>query len=328
MLKVEAVAESWPIDGAFVISSAVITEIEMAVVRVERGGIAGRGEGVVPETDPAGGAAAVRAIDAAVARLGPYLTREDLQQVMPAGPARNAIDCALWDLECKEQGRRAWDIAGIEVKSAIPTAYTLGIDTPVVLAVTATRTTAWPLIKLKLGGGDGLDVARVEAVREARPDCRIIIDANCAWTIDELAALAPELARLGVELIEQPLPAGADQALSGYKSPVPLCADESCQDRSSLPDVVGKYDFINIKLDKTGGLTEALALAHEARAAGLGLMVGSMVGTSLSMAPAMLIAQLCEFADLDGPLLLARDRAPAIGYENGAILLPSAELWG
>ncbi len=242
------------------------------------------------------------------------------------GLARNALDCALWDLEAKLAGRRVWQLAGLPEPGPEVTAYTLSLDAPEAMRAAAARNAHRPLLKIKLGG-EG-DLARLEAVREGAPGARIIVDANEGWTPEMYTALAPELLRLGVGLVEQPLPAGADAALSEMARPLPVCADESCHDRASLAGLPGRYDMVNIKLDKTGGLTEALALRDAARVAGLGVMVGCMVGTSLAMAPAVLVAQGAAVTDLDGPLLLARDRVPGLRYDERGVHPAAPELWG
>ena len=247
---------------------------------------------------------------------------------MQAGAARNGLDCALIDLEAKISGRRAFELLGLPAPVPVKTAFTLSLDSPENMGKAAMDASGkgYGLLKLKIAGGG--DLARVEAVRAAAPAARLIVDANEGWTPDDLTNLAPALARLGVALIEQPLRADADDALIGFHSPVPLCADESCHTRADLPRLAGRYSHINIKLDKAGGLTEAVALARAARDLGLKLMVGCMVSTSLAMAPASLIAGLAEFTDLDGPLLLAEDRDPAMRYERDLLYPPGPDLWG
>jgi L-alanine-DL-glutamate epimerase-like enolase superfamily enzyme len=254
------------------------------------------------------------------------IDRAALQRLLPPGGARNALDCALWDLAAKQQGVRAWDLAGLPAAPPCTTDITIGLGSPADMAAAAVQAKAFGNLKLKLGEAAG-DLARVEAVREARPDARLIVDANQGWRADALASLTDGLAALGVLLIEQPLPVGDDHALNDFRSPVPICADESCQTRASLGGLEGKYDLINIKLDKTGGLTEALALAHAAKGAGLGLMIGCMGGSSLAMAPAFVVAALCQFVDLDGPLFTTTDVACAFKYENGVMAPPHADLW-
>ncbi|MGZ6013812.1 MAG: N-acetyl-D-Glu racemase DgcA, partial [Caulobacteraceae bacterium] len=250
----------------------------------------------------------------------------DLQAAMRPGAARNAVDCALWDLKAKREGRRAYELAGLTRLHPLKTAYTLSLAAPEVMADQARANARRPLLKLKIGGPGDLD--RVQAVREAAPKCRLIVDANEGLTLDDLTRLAPEFARLGVKLIEQPLKAGEDEALEGYQSPVPLCADESLHTRAELALCARRYRVANIKLDKAGGLTEALARKAEAVAAGMEIMVGCMVSTSLAMAPALILAQGAEYVDLDGPLLLAKDREPGLTYVGSMIEPPSPALWG
>lgn len=252
--------------------------------------------------------------------------RTTLAAALPAGAARNAVDCALWDLEAKRTGKRVWELAGVAAPEPVITAYTLSLDTPEKMRAAAAKHAHRPLLKIKLGG-EG-DMARLEAVRAGARNTRIIVDANEGWTAEVYSELAPHLVRLGVDLVEQPLPAGEDDLLAEIERPLPVCADESCHDRASLPDLKGKYDFVNIKLDKTGGLTEALALYDAARAEGYQVMVGCMVGTSLAMAPAHLVAQGAEIVDLDGPLLLAEDREAALFFDEEGLHPPSAALWG
>ena len=319
--------ESFPIRGSFRISRGAKTEAEVVVTEIRDGAALGRGE-CVPyrrygET--------LEGVEAALAALGPAvaagLGREELDRVMPAGAARNALDCALWDLEAKLTGVPVWRLAGLEgPPQPVITAFTLSLDSPEAMAEAALAAAAHPLLKLKLTG-DG-DLERVRAVRRAVPGARLIADANEGWSLDQLRAFAPELAGLGVELIEQPLPAADDEALAGFTSPVPLGADESCHGRDGLNLLKGRYRVLNIKLDKTGGLTEALRLKRAAEAAGFGVMVGCMVATSLAMAPALLVAQGALLVDLDGPLLLARDRTPGLRYEGARVYPPEPALWG
>ncbi len=251
---------------------------------------------------------------------------DTLQARLGPGAARNAIDCALWDLEAKQAGMRAWILAGRERLDPVKTALSLSLDTPQAMAEHAAREARRPVLKLKIGGPDDLD--RVRAVRAAAPKTRLILDANEALSFDDFRRLAPEFAALDVKLIEQPLAQAEDAALEGYASPVPLCGDESLHTRAELAACARRYSAVNIKLDKAGGLTEALALAAEARALGLEIMAGCMVATSLAMAPALLIAQGAAFVDLDGPLLLSRDREPGLNYLGSLIEPPPAALWG
>lgn len=254
------------------------------------------------------------------------ITREALYDLLPAGAARNAVDCALWDLEAKRAGKRVWELAGLTAPGPEITAYTLSLAEPAEMQVQAAKNAHRPLLKIKLGTPD--DMPRLEAVRAGAPKSRIIIDANEGWSAEIYADLAPHLVRLGVDLVEQPLPAGDDDALIGMERPVPVCADESCHDRMSLPKLKGKYDVVNIKLDKTGGLTEALRLRDAALAEGYRVMVGCMVGSSLAMAPATLVAQGALVTDLDGPLLLAEDRDQPLKFDATGVHPPSAALWG
>ena len=245
---------------------------------------------------------------------------------MPPGAARNALDCALWDLEAKRAGRRVWELAGRPAPGPVVTAYTLSLAEPETMREKAAANAHRPLLKVKLGG-EG-DVARIEAVRAGAPAARIIVDANEGWTAEQYAELAPVFVRLGVAMVEQPFPAGDDAALADLARPLPVCADESCHDRASLPALKGRYDLVNVKLDKTGGLTEALGLVDAARAEGYGIMVGCMMGTSLAMAPAVIAAQGAEVVDLDGPLLLAEDRDPPLTYDAAGAHPPAPALWG
>ena len=315
--------ETFPIAGVFAISRGARTEARVLTVEIRAGGRTGRGE-CVPyarygET-PEGVAAAIEGLPRA-------FDRATLQTLLPAGAARNAVDCALWDLEARQSGRRVWELAGLPPPGPVLTAYTLSLGTPEAMRQAAADHQARPLLKVKLGGG-AEDLERLRAVRDGAPQARLIVDANEGWTPALYAEMTPHLAAAGVELVEQPLPAGADAALADLPRPVPVCADESCHDRASLPALTGRYDMINVKLDKTGGLTEALALIAEARRAGFGVMVGCMVGTSLGMAPTVLAAQGAAVTDLDGPLLLARDRAVPLRYDAAGVHPSEAELWG
>jgi L-Ala-D/L-Glu epimerase len=254
------------------------------------------------------------------------ITLEDVQKLLPAGGARNALDCALWDLEAKRKGRRVWELAGLQTVHPLLTAYTLGLDTPEAMARAAAAATQYSLLKLKLNG-EG-DVERVALVRNTRPDVELIVDANQAWNERQLRQVTPQMGDLGVKLIEQPLPLDNDDPLVGFESTVPFCADESCQTSESVQAAFGKYRFVNVKLDKTGGLTEALRLVRAARQAGLKLMMGCMGGSSLSMAPGFVVGQWCDVIDLDGPLLAKADVPDAIRYEGSRMFAPEARLWG
>ncbi|HEX9881983.1 MAG TPA: N-acetyl-D-Glu racemase DgcA [Hyphomicrobium sp.] len=319
---IEATGEAWPLAQPFVIARGAKTQANVVVVRVSDGHHVGRGE-AVPYSRYA------ETVEGALAALhaltGP-VDRQRLADDLPAGAARNALDCALWDLEAKQAGKRAWTLAGLPEPQRVRTAYTLSLGDPAAMAAAAKAVPHLTLLKLKLGGAG--DPERLAAVRAARPAARLVADANEAWSPDLLAPCLAAAAAAGVELIEQPLPADADAALAHVARAVPICADESAHTRRDLAGLVGKYDAVNIKLDKTGGLTEALAMTTAARAAGFKIMVGSMVATSLAVAPALLVAQGAEWVDLDGPLLLARDREPGLAIENGWISPPSPELWG
>ncbi len=314
--------QSFRLAEAFTISRGSRTEAKVLTVTVRRGGVEGRGE-CVPY---ARYGETLESVAEQIAGLPGEIARSALQDALPPGAARNAVDCALWDWEAKQAGLRAWDLAGLSPPRALPTAYTLSLGPPERMREAAERAAHRLLLKVKLGTPD--DLPRLEAVRAGAPRARLIVDANEGWTADSYARIAPELARLGVALVEQPLPAGEDAALGDLPRPVPLCADESCHDRASLPALAGRYDMVNVKLDKAGGLTEALALVAEARRAGFGIMVGCMLGSSLAMAPAVLVAQGAEVVDLDGPLLLAEDRACPLVYDAAGVHPPEAGLWG
>ncbi|RHZ97492.1 dipeptide epimerase [Cereibacter sphaeroides] len=314
--------ESFRLAEVFTISRGSRTESRVLTVTVTREGLSGRGE-CVPY---ARYGETLESVADQIATLPENLTRADLQTLLPAGAARNAVDCALWDLEAKDSGKRVWQLLGLPAPQPQVTAFTLSLDAPEKMRAAAARNAHRPLLKIKLGTPD--DMARLEAVRAGAPATRIIVDANEGWTADIYTELAPHLLRLGVALVEQPLPAGQDELLAEIARPLPVCADEACHDRHSLPALKGKYDVVNIKLDKTGGLTEALALREVALAEGYGLMVGCMVGSSLAMAPATLVAQGAAYVDLDGPLLLAEDREQPLVFDEAGIHPPSAELWG
>jgi len=318
--------ETWPLAGSFAISRGAKTESRVVVAEIAEGGQAGRGECVPYPRYGESVESVLAQLQGAAAAVEAGAERQALPGLLPAGAARNALDCALWDLEAKRTGRRVWQLAGLPAPEPLVTAYTLGLDTPQAMAAAARAAARRPLLKLKLAADGAL--ARVEAVRQAAPESRLIVDANEAWSADELAAFGPRLAELGVEMIEQPLPAGQDGALADMDRPVAVCADESCHTADDLAGLAGRYDAVNVKLDKTGGLTEALRLVAAARAAGLEVMVGCMVGTSLSMAPAILAAQGARFVDLDGPLLLREDRVPGLAYDGSRVAPPEARLWG
>jgi L-alanine-DL-glutamate epimerase-like enolase superfamily enzyme len=319
--------ERWPIRGSFTIARGSKQEAVVVVVVVKDGVHTGRGECVPYARYGESVAEVVRAIEACAGLITAGDGREALAARLPPGAARNALDCALWDYEAKSTGRSAAELAGLPALKPVETALTISLGAPEEMAARATAAASrYPLLKLKLGG-EG-DEARLAAVRQAVPKARLIADANEAWRPQELERLRRAAAAAGVELIEQPLPAGEDGTLARMAHPVPLCADESVHDRKGLAAIAHRYDAVNIKLDKAGGLTEALATAAEARALGLKLMVGCMVGTSLAMAPALLLAQGADWVDLDGPLLLAQDREPGLAYEGGKVFPASPALWG
>ena len=318
--------ESWPLARPFVISRGSRTTAEVVVAELVAGQHQGRGESVpyarYGETVE-GVLAAIEGLAPAVAQ---GLDRVGLQKALPPGAARNAVDAAFWDLEAKRSGKTVAQLAGVNPPRSTVTAYTLSLAEPEAMGRAAAEQAARPVLKLKLTG-EG-DLERVRAVRAAAPNARLIVDANEGWTPAHFERYAPALADLGVALIEQPLPAGRDDALARMPHPVPVCADESCHISRDVEGLVGKYELVNVKLDKTGGLTEAFLLVKAARAKGFGVMVGCMVGTSLAMAPACYVADGAEFVDLDAPLLLAKDREPGLRYEGSTVHPPEPMLWG
>jgi L-Ala-D/L-Glu epimerase / N-acetyl-D-glutamate racemase len=323
-LEFRVAEQSWPLDQPFRTSRGPSTEARVVVVTVSDGQHAGRGEAVPISRygqSPASTAAQLEQI------FPQCVDRRQIQELLPAGAARNALDCALWDLEAKSSGKRVWDLAKIQIANSVETAFTISLDTPEKMAAAAQKSKDAPLLKLKLGG-DSLDLPRAEAVRGAAPAARLMVDANESWSPSHYRAIVPALAELGIELIEQPFPADADDALETLDHPIPVCADESCHTTADLPRLVNRYDAINVKLDKTGGLTEALSLTERARERGFKILIGCMVCTSLGIAPARLLVRATDHADLDGPLLLAGDRHHRLLYESGKIGLPSPELWG
>ena len=319
-------AESWPAITPFRISNHVWDDFPCVVCELEEDGLVGRGEGLgVYYFDETVGSM-VAQIEAVRAALEGDVDRVALQSLLPPGGARFAVDSALWDLEAKRSGRSAWDIAGVE-PATVETVFTIGLEaTPAAMAAKAAAASDLSLFKVKLS--NDRPVERIAAIREARPDARLVVDVNQGWTFDELRRHAPALQALGVKMIEQPLPRGADAVLADYDPPLPLCGDESCLHLGELEQAVGRYQMINIKLDKTGGLTHGLELAHAARARGLGLMVGCMGGTSLAMAPSHVVAQLCDFVDIDGPLLMPADRPGGLIYDCGKVSVPPTLSWG
>jgi len=291
-------------------------------VKADRDGATGWGE-CVPYARYGESMDSVRA---EIEGLSAGISRAELAEALSPGAARNAVDCALWDIEAKTANVPVWQLAELAAPGPVTTAFTLSLQSPEKMQAAAAKHAHRPLLKIKLGG-EG-DMARLEAVRAGAPDTAIIVDANEGWSAEVYSELAPHLLRLGVKMVEQPLPAGQDDMLAEIERPLPVCADESCHDRATLPDLKGKYDMVNIKLDKTGGLTEALALKAEAETQGYAIMVGCMVGTSLAMAPAVLVAQGAAVVDLDGPLLLAEDRDTPLVYDAAGVHPPKRELWG
>jgi len=323
--KIDAQEQSWPLEKPFRISRGTRTETRVVVVTVTDGRHIGRGEAVPIRRYNQSPVSVLRQIESI--KSAQHLDRDQLQKLLPAGAARNALDCALWDLEAKISGKRAWELAKIPLAHEVETSFTISLDTPAAMAAAAKANTTLPILKLKLGGDD-LDLARVEAVRGAAPVARLLIDANESWTSDHYCEVVPSLSQFGVELIEQPFPADSDEVLETLDRPIPVCADESCHTTADLPRLKNRYEMMNVKLDKTGGLTEALYLSERACEAGFKLLIGCMVCTSLGIAPARLLASAADYVDLDGPLLLAGDRHHAVPYENGRIGIPPRELWG
>ncbi len=325
-MEIRVFSESWPIRGSFTISRGSKTAADVVVVELTVDGVTGRGECVPYARYGESVSGVIAQIEAMIPAIRDGLDRQGLQTAMPSGAARNAVDCAFVDLECKQRGVRVWDYFQLPAPENLLTAYTLSLDTPEKMHAAAEANASRPLLKLKLAG-EG-DLARVAAVRKGSPNARIIVDANEGWNEQLYREFIPELQKLGVEMIEQPLPAGKDAILKDLPRPIPICADESCHDSSTFDELVGLYDMINIKLDKTGGITEAMVLRQKAEAAGMKIMVGCMLATSLGMAPAFVVAQGAQVVDLDGPLLLAKDRAEGFDYSDNEMHLPEVALWG
>ncbi len=324
-MQIDAHEEVWPLEKPFRISRGSRTETRVVVVTLTDGPYTGRGEGVPIKRynqTPASVLADIESIKSA-----PTLNRKQLQKLLPPGAARNAVDCALWDLEAKLSGKRAWELTNVSIAPEVETTFTISLNTPKAMATAAKAAAHLPILKLKLDGNNA-DLTRVQAVHEVAPRARLLIDANESWTPDHYNNIVRPLAEFGVELIEQPFPADGDEVLETLDHPIPVCADESCHTSAHLPPLKNCYEAVNIKLDKTGGLTEALLLAARARQAGFKLLIGCMVCTSLGIAPARLLAGVADWVDLDGALLLGRDRDGRIIYENGRIGMPSRELWG
>jgi L-alanine-DL-glutamate epimerase-like enolase superfamily enzyme len=325
MLSVEAREEIWPLKEVFRISRGSRTEAQVVAVTVSDREHIGHGECVPIARYKQSTESVLAQIESVKSEKN--LDRHRLQQLLPAGAARNALDCALWDLEAKIIGKRAWELANIAMVPEVETSFTISLDAPDKMAAATKAAANSPLLKLKLGG-DELDLARIQAVRNAAPAARLLIDANESWSPEHYRKIVPALKELGVELIEQPFPADADEVLESLDHPIPICADESCHTTADLPRVKNRYEIINVKLDKTGGLTEALRLCGRARENGFNLLIGCMVCTSLGIAPARLLASGAEWIDLDGPLLLASDRDHSLSYHNGKMSVPPRDLWG
>ncbi|KAB0680839.1 N-acetyl-D-Glu racemase DgcA [Aureimonas leprariae] len=326
--RVSVTVEGFELAQVFTIARGSKREAVVVVAEISEAGRSGRGE-CVPYARYDESVESVRAqIEAAREAVEAGASREDIQRFMPAGAARNAVDCALWDLEAKLAGRAVAGLAGIGDLQALETAYTISLAAPDEMAVATLAVADRTLLKVKVGGGDGRDAERIRAVRAASPVARLILDANEGWTPGDIRANMLVAAEVRAALVEQPLPAGADAVLAGIPHPVPICADESLHQTSDLAALADRYDCVNVKLDKTGGLTEALVLVREARQLGFGVMVGCMVSSSLAMAPAMLIAQGADFVDLDGPLLMKRDRPDGLIYAGSTVSPPSSALWG
>jgi L-alanine-DL-glutamate epimerase-like enolase superfamily enzyme len=320
-------AEQWPAIIPFRISGHTFEHFDSVVVEIEHEGYTGRGEALGVYYLGESSTSMLAQLEPVVGQLESIgLDRQKLQDLLPPGGARNALDCALWDLEAKRRGVRAWELAGLAPR-ILQTVFTIGIESSAeAMAAKAAAARSHPLLKIKLDAHEPLE--RLTAIRAARPDARLVVDANQGWTFAQLARMAPRCAELEVEMIEQPLPRGADDELQDYRSPVPLCADESCLHLGELEHAVARYQRINIKLDKTGGLTHALELARAARARGLGLMVGCMAGGSLAMAPAVVLGFCCDLVDVDGPLLQKYDRPNGIRYQGGNVEPFDTALWG
>lgn len=323
----EAHAESWDLAAPFSISRGTKSSADVVVVTAQDGEFEGRGEGVPYARYGESVSGALQAIAAFGAHYRDG-SRDAVVRAMPPGAARNAVDCALWDLEARRRGAPVWELAGLPMPTPVETAYTIVLDDVAAMAAAARRNASRPLLKLKLGGAPAEDVERLRAVRDAAPDPRLIVDANEGWSMAGLERILPAAADAGVELIEQPLPADTDDALAGFPSPVPLGADESVHGAAELAELAEKYQVLNVKLDKTGGLTAAFDLVRDALGMGFDVMIGCMVATSLSVAPALLLARDAAFVDLDGPLLLAADRPDGLRYADGRVAFPPRGGWG
>ena len=325
-VKLQVDVEKWPLKAPFRITGYTFVEIDVVIATLSMGGYKGRGEAAGVYYRHENAASMVAQIEAVRAEIEAGIDRENLRRLMPAGGARNAVDCALWDLESQLTGTPAWKLAGLNPPVPLVTTFTLGADDPEQMARTAISYAGAQAIKLKLTG-TAIDAERVKAVRAARPEAWLGVDANQGFTRASLADLMPTLIAARVGLIEQPFPIGREADLDGLRSPIPIAADESVQDLKDVAGLVGRFNVVNIKLDKSGGLTEGLAMARQARSLGLDVMVGNMTGTVLAMAPSALVGQLCRVVDLDGPIFLRNDRSPAAVYEGGTFWAPP-EVWG
>ena len=324
-LSIEAKEEIWPLKQPFRISRGSRTEARVIVVTVSDGEGTGRGEGVSLARYSQNTASVLAQIESIKGENN--LDRQGLQDLLPAGAARNALDCALWDLEAKASAKRVWERANILTVPEVATSFTISLDAPQKMGEAANANANLPILKLKLGG-DNLDVTRVEAVRDAAPAARLLVDANESWSPEHYQKIVPALKQLGVEVIEQPFPASTDEVLETLDHPIPVCADESCHTTSDLSRLTNRYEVVNVKLDKTGGLTEALRLCSRAAESGFKLLIGCMACTSLAIAPVRLLASVADYIDLDGPLLLAGDRLNGLTYRNGKVGMPHRQLWG
>jgi L-alanine-DL-glutamate epimerase-like enolase superfamily enzyme len=325
-MKISAHIEDWELTQPFRISGGEWLTSPGLVVQLAEDGYLGRGEaqGVFYLQETA--QSIFEQLEAVIPEIRKGISREELQQLLPAGGARNAVDCALWDLECKKSGKTIWQLTGIDPKP-VTTVFTIGLEaTPEAMAAKASAAADAPILKIKLDGHQPYE--KLAAIRAARPDAALVVDANQGWDFELLKEAIPKCVDLDLGMIEQPLPRGDDEMLEGFDSPITLAADESCLDTSELETAAGRYSMINIKLDKTGGLTEALKLAYAAKEKGCKLMVGNMVGTSLSMAPSFVVAQLCDFVDIDGPLLLKYDHPLGLQYNKGVVDVFSSRFWG
>lgn len=325
-LRLHINTKVWALREPFTISRGTMTDCEVIVARLEDGTHTGRGEAVGVDYHGETMQSMLAQIEEVRGKVERGASRQDLLKLLPPGGARNVLDCALWDLEAKRSGRRAWELADLPNAGSISTTLTIGIRSIEAYEQRAREIAGYEWIKVKVDGRNPIEAVR--AVRRGAPRSKLVVDANQAWDVQQLIEVTPAMAEMKVDLLEQPVPIGGDDGLAGIDLAIPVCADEPANTVEDLPHLIERYDYVNIKLDKSGGLTAGLELAHAARAAGLKLMVGCMVGGSIAMAPGMIVAQLCEVADLDGPLLQAADWPNAIVYRNGVMSLPSRELWG